>query len=119
MCTFALDTDAAVLPAATALLVDTVGVLIGFVGHADTVDRKPVRIAVDLTDPIRSFRVTIGDAVELGPPPLDPNATLTMPAEGWLRLVAGRLGLSRTPKTVALESDVIDLAALRRVFPGY
>jgi hypothetical protein len=54
----------------------------------------------------------------LGDAPEQPAATLDLPGESWLRLVAGRLGVGRTPADVT-TTGAVSLDDLRQVFPGY
>jgi uncharacterized protein (TIGR03083 family) len=114
------DPGITLLQAGTDLLVDRGWMLIGFLGHADAIDGS-VTVRVETTDPERTFGLTIGDAVSLddAPEAADAGGTLRLPAEAWLRLVAGRLAAEHTPPDVELESDAITLDDLRRVFPGY
>jgi uncharacterized protein (TIGR03083 family) len=112
------DTEAVLLSAPTELLIDRVGLLISFISHADAIDGD-VALRVETTAPDRAIGLFIGDAVTLGEPPDDPDGVLQLPAESWLRLVAGRLTPDHTPPGVKLESDTVTLDDLRRVFPGY
>jgi uncharacterized protein (TIGR03083 family) len=105
-------------PAAVGLLVDRVGLLIGFLGHADALDGRQVTLAVRTAGPDRSFGLDLSDAVTLVDTPPQPDGLLEAPAEAWLRLVAGRLGPQHTPSSVRLAGD-LTLADLRRAFPGY
>jgi hypothetical protein len=50
--------------------------------------------------------------------PEQPDGTLTLPAEAWLRLVAGRMAPWYTPVGIG-ATGAADLDLLRRVFPGY
>jgi uncharacterized protein (TIGR03083 family) len=113
------DPEATLLGPATSLLMDRFGALIRFVGHADAIGDRSVTIAVDTTGPQRSFGLEIADAVRVVDRPARPDATLTIPAEAWLRLVAGRLSPDHTPPGVKVDGDAIGLDDLRRVFPGY
>jgi uncharacterized protein (TIGR03083 family) len=113
----ATDPDASLLADGTELLVDRVGMLIGFIGHADEVDDH-VTLRVVTSDPERSFALIITDSVSLGDDPDDPDGVLHLPAESWLRLVAGRLDIDHTPPSVKIESPTVTLDDLRRVFPG-
>lgn len=112
------DSKAALYAPAVDLLIDRFGMLIGFVGHADALD-DPVTIAVDTTDPVRSFGIEISDRVSVIDRPSAPDATLALPAEAWLRLIAGRLRPEYTPAEVTLDGKQVALDDLRRVFPGY
>ncbi|SOD73651.1 uncharacterized protein (TIGR03083 family) [Jatrophihabitans sp. GAS493] len=50
--------------------------------------------------------------------PAEPDGTLALPAEAWLRLVAGRLPQAHTPPQVT-ATGAADVDLLRSVFPGY
>jgi uncharacterized protein (TIGR03083 family) len=77
-------------------------------------------VHVTTENPARSFRLAAGpDGVTLapaGPEPAAGDGTLRLPAEALVRLVYGRLDPEHTP---AIESEHVDLDALRRVFPGF
>lgn len=115
----AFDPAAVLAPAATGPLLDQAGLLIGFLGKADALDGRPVRLAIRTTAPERSFGLDIGDAVALGDEPAEPDAVLSAPAEWWLRLTTGRHAPAYTPSDVILTGDALTLDDLRRVFPGF
>ncbi|MGH3429011.1 MAG: hypothetical protein ACRDQZ_15850, partial [Mycobacteriales bacterium] len=115
----AFDPAAVLAPAAAELLVDQLGVIIGFLGHADALEGRPVSLAVQTTAPDRSFGLDVRHAVTLVDAPQQPDGVLSAPGEAWLRLAAGRLAPAHTPPTVHLTSDAITLDDLRRVFPGF
>ncbi len=113
------DPAAVLAPAAVELLLDRLGMRIGFLGHADALDGRRVTLAVQTAEPDRSFGLDLRDAVTLVDTPAQPAGVLDAPAEAWLRLAAGRLAPQHTPPTVQLTSDTITLDDLRRVFPGF
>jgi uncharacterized protein (TIGR03083 family) len=115
----AFDPTATLHPAAVDLMIDHSGDFLAFLGRADLLAGRPVTIAMDTTDPPRSYTLTIAAAVSLTTPPAaaDVDATLRLPAESWLRLTYGRLRPGHTPAGVALTGDIA-LDDLRRVFPG-
>ena len=115
----AFDPAAALAPAAAELLVDLLGVIIGFLGHVEVLDGRHVTLAVQTTAPSRSFGLDLRHAVTLVDTPQQPEGVLSAPGEAWLRLAAGRLAPQYTPPTVHLTSDAITLDDLRRVFPGF
>jgi uncharacterized protein (TIGR03083 family) len=83
---------------------------------------KPVgahrTVRISTTDPARDFLLTVGDSVTLEQSPSgDADATLRLPAESLLRLVAGRLDPAHTPDSVSTTG--VELDDLRAVFPGY
>lgn len=111
------DSAATVAPEALALLLDNIGGLVAFGGKADRFDGT-ARIAVHMTDPDRSFGLTIADGVSMTEVPQDPDAELTAGAEYILRLVTGRHAPEHTPASVSL-TGAVTLDELRNVFPGY
>ncbi|MET9084888.1 maleylpyruvate isomerase family mycothiol-dependent enzyme [Streptomyces sp. NPDC004237] len=115
----AFDPAAVLAPAATGPLFDQVAMLIGRVGRADAVEGPPVRLAVRTTAPERSFGLDLGDVVDLGDEPAEPDAVLSTPAEWWLRLATGRHAAAYTPASVTLTGGALTLNDLRRVFPGF
>jgi uncharacterized protein (TIGR03083 family) len=80
---------------------------------------EPNQVAVRTVDPSRQLLLSLGtDKVELTEgEPADPDATIELPAEAFVRLVYGRLDADHTPAGVTTNG--IDLAALRAVFPGF
>jgi len=71
------------------------------------------------TEPASVFALRLGDQIGVDRDvPEQPDGTLTLPAEAWLRLVAGRLAPRHTPDGVS-TTGAADLDLLRRVFPGY
>ncbi len=113
------DPAAVLAPAAVELLVDRLGMLIGFLGRTDALDGRQVTVAVQTAEPDRSFGLDLRTAVALVDTPQQPGGVLQASAESWLRLAAGRLAPQHTPSTVQLTSDTITLDDLRGVFPGY
>ncbi len=110
---------AATLPAqATPLLFDQAAALMGFLGRAGELEGRPVSIAVNTTDPDRSFGIEVGEKVSVVETPDSPDAVVTTPAEWWLRLVGGRHAPEHTPDDVRITGTVT-LDDLRRVFPGF
>lgn len=76
-------------------------------------------LTVVTTDPAKEFTLRLADPVSTEATPADkPDGTLTLPAEAWLRLRAGRLAADRTPESVELTGP-ISLDTVRRVFAGY
>lgn len=114
----ASEPTATLASAAVPILVAESGQLIGFIGKAALLDRAPVDIAVHTTEPDRDFGLLVRERVSLADVPDYPAATLVLPAEAWLRLVAGRLAPAHTPAGVE-ATGAVSLDDLRRVFPGY
>lgn len=115
-----LDRTATVSAEATPLLLDHIAMMLGSIGHADAV-AGDVTLAVVTTQPDTRFGLRIADKVSIVST-VDaaerPDGTLTLPAEAWLRLAAGRLAPDQTPTSVTLDSARLTLDDLRRVFPG-
>lgn len=114
----ALDPSATVHPDAVPLLLGQVAFMLGWLAKPAPLDGRTVTSSVTLTGPDSTFGLTLGEAPSLGEPPADPQATITLPAEAWLRLVSGRLGPDHTPAGVAVTGD-LSLDLLRQVFPGF
>ena len=109
----ALDRAAQVGADAVALLLDTLGFLVSRAGKPDGTER---RVHVTTSEPERHFILETGETVvlstfEAGESPEE----LLLPAEGFVRLLYGRLDDAHTP---ALEVRGVDLDELRRLFPG-
>lgn len=109
------DPEAAVVPEATALIVDNLAMIAGFSGRPVDEDRS---VAVTTTDPDRTFTLRLGsDAVSLQATREAKGATdLRLPAEAFVRLVYGRLDPEHSP---AAAGGSADLAELRGMFPGF
>lgn len=112
------DPAVTLAPAAVPLLLDGFGPLLGWIAKPDALDGRGATLAVDLTDPERSYGLDLHDSASLGERPDQPDGELRAPAEAWLRLLAGRLAPARTPAAVTV-SGPLTLDDLRRVFPGY
>jgi uncharacterized protein (TIGR03083 family) len=114
------DAAAVVAPEAVPLLLPRVSMMLGWVGHADELGGKTGSLAVHISNPESSFGVEIGEKLAItDDAPTDPDATLSAPAESWLRLVSGRLKPEYTPASVVVTGDLVSLDDLRRVFPGF
>lgn len=113
------DAAAVLAPAAVGFMLDQLGMLIGFIGHAEALGGRRVTLAVQTTGPDRTFGLDLRDAVTLADTPPEPAGVLDIPAEAWLRLAAGRLTPQHTPSGTELTGDSVTLDDLRRVFPGF
>jgi uncharacterized protein (TIGR03083 family) len=115
----AFDGDAVVAPDATRALLHGEPSLIGRIGRTDVLDGAEVVVDVTTTDPHSTFALVLGEKVEVDHErePSSENS-LALPAESWLRLVAGRLAPEDRPSGV-VSAGPIDLDVLRKVFPGY
>jgi uncharacterized protein (TIGR03083 family) len=109
-----VDPAATVLPAATRLLVDTVGQMAGRLGRPAA---EPNLVQVVTHHPDRRLLLSTADPVEISAEDgAQATATIEMPAESFIRLVYGRLDAGHTPPEV-IAGDV-DLDGLRASFPG-
>lgn len=114
-----LDPTATVPTEAAELLLDQLSFMLGWLAKPAVLDGETVTLAVTLTDPERSFGLTLAESgSSIGDVPDEPDATVEAPAEAWLRLASGRLAPRWTPSTVEVTGK-ITLDTLRAVFPGY
>jgi uncharacterized protein (TIGR03083 family) len=110
----ALDPGATVSADAVEIIVDGLGMLVGFAAKAGG---RTDRIRVTTTGPDREFVLSLAERSALGPwDGGDAAATVRLPAEALVRLVYGRLDAEHTPQ---VEVDGITLDELRAVFPGF
>jgi uncharacterized protein (TIGR03083 family) len=83
---------------------------------------KTGRVALATTAPSRAFLLELredGAALTEEPGDVPDAATrVTMPAEAFLRLTAGRLRPEHTPSAVTVDGE-LSLDDLRELFPGY
>lgn len=108
----AVDPAATLAPDAVALLIDT---LPATAARAGTPVPAGSPVAVAVTDPARSFELTLDPAVTLTAR-TGGSVDVTFPAEAFIRLVAGRLDPDHTPLGVD-AGDHLD--QLRQAFPGF
>ncbi len=114
------DPTLALTPGSVDLLVDRAGMLIGFLGHADAIEGRPLVVGIETQAPARSLGLELADQTGLADS-IDEAAraaTVSGPAEAILRLIAGRLTPEHTPAEVE-ATGAVTLDDLRRVFPGY
>jgi len=115
----ARDEKATLAPDATAALLHKGPDMLAWFGKPDALGGRQFVIRVTTTEPESAFALRLQAPVSVDfEVPERPDGTLTLPAEAWLRLVAGRLGPRYTPAAVVADGAV-DLGLLRRVFPGY
>jgi len=112
------DPAATVEGHAAPLLLDQAAFMLGWIAKSAPLDGTTASLAVTLTDPDHRLGLLLADPVALGDVPTDPDGTLTLPTEAWLRLLTGRLTPEHTPTSVA-ATGAADLDTLRQVFPGY
>ncbi len=109
----ALDPAATLAPDAVALLIDTLPTT---AARAGTPVPAGAPVAVTVTDPARAFALTLDPAVTLTPADDAAGDAVTLPAEAFIRLVAGRMDPDHTPAGVE-PADRLD--QLRQAFPGF
>ncbi|TMR21483.1 maleylpyruvate isomerase family mycothiol-dependent enzyme [Nonomuraea turkmeniaca] len=115
----AFDEHATLAPDATAALLHGAPDLFAWIGKADQLDGRRMVVRVTTTEPASVFALRLEAPISVDfDVPEQPDGTLTLPAESWLRLVAGRLAPLYTPGDV-VAAGAADLDLLRRVFPGY
>ena len=113
------DEAASLAPEAIGPLLDGTADLLGWISKPERLNGKHTVIVVTTTEPDSVFALRLGDQVSVDRDVVQrPDGTLTLPAEAWLRLVAGRLAPRHTPSGVR-TTGAADLDLLRRVFPGY
>jgi uncharacterized protein (TIGR03083 family) len=112
----ALDPSATVASDAVAHIFEGLPGLAGYVGKGAD---EPVSVHVVTTDPDREFLLELapGSTRLTQVPGPAAAATLRLPAEALVRLAYGRLDDGHTPASVQAEG--VDLATLRRAFPGF
>jgi uncharacterized protein (TIGR03083 family) len=115
----AFDPHAALAPEATAELLRGEPPLLGWISKPDRLNGERSVIRVTTSDPGAAFTLRLDDPISLDDAAeASADGTLTIPAEAWLRLVAGRLSPEHTPEGIeGTGSANVDL--LRRVFPGF
>jgi uncharacterized protein (TIGR03083 family) len=112
------DPDATLDAAAVPEMLQNTGNL-SWISKPAALNGETAVLAVTTTDPATTFTLRLADPVTIDEAPADqPDGTLTLPAEAWLRLSAGRLAADRTPDSVELTGP-ITLDTLRNVFAGY
>jgi len=115
----ALDPEATLDAAAVPEMLQSNTLDLSWITKPAELDGQTAVLAVTTTEPASEFTLRLADPVSVDKTPaVEPDGSLTLPAEAWLRLAAGRLGPDRTPKSVELTGP-IDLDTLRRVFAGY
>ncbi|GCD93242.1 maleylpyruvate isomerase family mycothiol-dependent enzyme [Embleya hyalina] len=115
----AFDEHAALTPSATRQLLHGAPDLIGWIGKSEPLDGRHNVIHVTTSGPATVFALRLQSRISVDFDVADtPDGTLTLPAESWLRLVAGRLAPRHTPSGIT-TTGAADIDLLRRVFPGY
>jgi uncharacterized protein (TIGR03083 family) len=113
------DPGATLAGDAITLIAPVVRQLAGRLGKPEMRSGRPAAIAVTTTGPDSAFTLRLGETISVvDDVPAQPDGTLSLPAEAWVRLVTGRLGPAYTPAGVT-ATGAADLDVLRAVFPGY
>jgi uncharacterized protein (TIGR03083 family) len=109
------DPAATVAEDATAYVLEALPMVASWAGKPTD---QPVSVEVRTTSPERAVHLDLGPGGVSLSPSLDDTdaATLTLPAEAFVRLVYGRLDPDHTPASVTATG--VDLDVLRAVFPG-
>ena len=108
----ALDPQATVGAEAVPLVVDNLGMVVGFLGKPSG---RQYDVQIATSEPSRDLRLVLGsDSVALEPRDLGGIPDLEIPAEAFIRLVYGRLDPDHTPPI----KGSVDLNELRQVFAG-
>jgi uncharacterized protein (TIGR03083 family) len=109
------DPTATVHADAVEILIDRVADRIGRSAKGQKPAATPARLAVTTTSPARSFSLSIGaESVSIDSEPASDGAVV-IPAEAFLRLIAGRLDSDHTPSSVEVTGSV-SLDELRALF---
>ncbi|MEU0089213.1 maleylpyruvate isomerase family mycothiol-dependent enzyme [Kribbella sp. NPDC006257] len=112
-----VDEKATLAADAVPLLLERIEGTLGWISKPAELNGEYSVIQVNLTDPPQQFTLRLNDPVSIDSEPVsEPDGTLTLPAEAWLRLATGRLATA----PVTLETTgAASLETLRRVFQGY
>jgi uncharacterized protein (TIGR03083 family) len=105
------DPGASLQPDATDVIIDNLQMMARFTGKPRSADES---VTVRTSAPQRAFSIATGPEVALEGVASVDAPDLEIPAEGFIRLIYGRLDPDHTPPT----AGPADLDALRQVFPG-
>ncbi|UBU08738.1 maleylpyruvate isomerase family mycothiol-dependent enzyme [Nonomuraea gerenzanensis] len=115
----AFDEHATLAPEAVRQLLHGEPDLTGWLGRPEQLGGEHAVVRVTTSEPESEFALRLSEQVSVDfDLPDKADGTLRLPAEAWLRLVAGRLAPRHTPEGIA-TTGAADLDLLRRVFPGY
>ncbi len=119
----AFDREAALAPEGLEFVFETSKMFLPYFAKPDAVQLtggRPLTVAVELTDPRKSFGLSLAAKVTLlDGAPSEVAAVFKGPTEAWLRLTSGRLTAPYMPDSVSLYGGGVTLDQLRAVFPGY
>jgi uncharacterized protein (TIGR03083 family) len=108
----AMDPTATIGPIAVERIIDSLGMLVQYTAVAPA---TPIEVSVRTTAPSREFTLRASDRVELIAGAATARATLTLPAEAFIRLAYGRLDADHSPP---VDAAGITVDELRAIFPG-
>jgi uncharacterized protein (TIGR03083 family) len=114
----AFDPATPVTPEAVPLLLDQTAGMLAWTAKPEALDGRDVTLTLRLREPDRSHGLRLAEKIEITEPPAESDGELSLPAESWLRLAAGRLGPQYTPDGVHVTGP-LTLDDLRAVFPGF
>jgi hypothetical protein len=115
----AFDDAATLEPQAVAALLPGPSLLIGWISKPEQLAGRSAVLRITTTAPASSHTLRLADQVSIDSEPVEePDGTIDLPAEAWLRLVSGRLAPRLTPADI-VTSGAADLDLLRKVFPGF
>jgi uncharacterized protein (TIGR03083 family) len=115
----AFDEHAALAPEATTELLHGFSDMLGWTSKPERLGGKHGVIRVTTSGPASDFALRLDTGISVDSTvPEKPDGALALPAEAWLRLIAGRLAAPHAPAGVS-TTGAADLDLLRRVFPGY
>jgi uncharacterized protein (TIGR03083 family) len=113
------DPAATVAPEAVPHLLSQMALMAGFLGKPDALAGRTAVVAVTTAGPAGEFTLRLGEKVSVSAgAPDQPDGTIALPAEAWIRLVTGRLKPPYIPAGIA-ATGTVDLELLRRVFPKF
>ena len=113
------DVHAILAPEATDALLHGAPDLLGWISKPDLLngEYQVIRVTTSRPDSVFALRLNTQVSTDFDVPQ-EIDGTLQLPAESWLRLVAGRLAPQHTAGEV-VSTGAVDLDLLRRVLPGY
>lgn len=100
-------------------MLDTAASNLAWITKPANLNGQEATLTVATTHPATEFSLRLADPVSIDPAPAEQtDGSLTLPAEAWLRLIAGRLDADHTPASADLTGP-IPWQTLRATFPGY
>jgi uncharacterized protein (TIGR03083 family) len=118
----AFDPTATIASEALPHLLPVAMSMVEFLGKPDALEGKTAVVAVITANPVQELILNLGEKISISTGATEhpqQDGTLSLPAEAWLRLVAGRLKPPYIPVAVITTTGAADLDLLRRVFPKF